>query len=465
MLARIVCGVRQSLFGCLCGGVSVLLVVAVLSHLRDPDPLVWTALAPESSEQPLVGERIAESAPEDRGGIDSGPLAVTPVSLYHDIMPAVIGEREDECVETSAACVYSAEAVDDDDAQARDDSSPETCRDLEATASVYEEAGGPLAEATPAAESAIDIAAEPANELESIDTLADTAVDAQVAETEQTGVAEGAVEPQHAIVAPTVPSRVDDLDRVCSIRGAAGNEVVATIRMSGQVTSTSLSAGDDASGAPAVSSSEAMSAAECPTTVAKTAATPMTRATPMAVSQSSTEPRVVDLAEPSASPSLPNGGFARVRFDESMDDEAPAAPVASSPQAAWQVVEPEQAVAAEAPAVPPGAVSPTIGAGELQVARQARALIAEGSLGATIDVLTAGVTQHPQSAMLFRMLGEAYIWREDYQAASRALERSIALDKMDPLTNSLFAEALMKLGKQSRADHYYRQAIEVSSRR
>ena len=95
---------------------------------------------------------------------------------------------------------------------------------------------------------------------------------------------------------------------------------------------------------------------------------------------------------------------------------------------------------------------------ETAIGTQAKAMVADGQLAETVDLLTDAVGDYPNSAILYRMLAEVYFHRDDLRAAETAAKRSLAIDKSNPLTNRIYGEILRQMGQGNRSQHYLQQA-------
>jgi tetratricopeptide (TPR) repeat protein len=100
---------------------------------------------------------------------------------------------------------------------------------------------------------------------------------------------------------------------------------------------------------------------------------------------------------------------------------------------------------------------------ELNVAHMAKQMISRGDSAEAIHVIAAAVSEKPNSAFLFRILGEALAFQSEYEGAAAALERSIKLNKYDPLTSQVFSEVLSRLGQDRRAEHYAQLSRDIVS--
>lgn len=95
--------------------------------------------------------------------------------------------------------------------------------------------------------------------------------------------------------------------------------------------------------------------------------------------------------------------------------------------------------------------------------RLAKAAVQQGDLDESIEVLTQAALQQPESLVLFRMLGEAYMHRHDFDAAEKAIQTALAINKFDPLTNRIYSEVLAQMEQPERAQHYLEQAQHFES--
>lgn len=101
---------------------------------------------------------------------------------------------------------------------------------------------------------------------------------------------------------------------------------------------------------------------------------------------------------------------------------------------------------------------------ETAIGTQAKAMVADGQLAETVDLLTDAVGDYPNSAILYRMLAEVYFHRDDLRAAETAAKRSLAIDKSNPLTNRIYGEILRQMGQRNRSQHYLQQAKFLGQR-
>ena len=81
-----------------------------------------------------------------------------------------------------------------------------------------------------------------------------------------------------------------------------------------------------------------------------------------------------------------------------------------------------------------------------------------------VEVAQLALQTQPRSAALYRTLGTARYRLADYSAARSALERSLDLDKSQPLSHYLLAATLEKLGQVEPAEEHYRRARAIDGR-
>ena len=75
-----------------------------------------------------------------------------------------------------------------------------------------------------------------------------------------------------------------------------------------------------------------------------------------------------------------------------------------------------------------------------------------------VELLDVAASRFPKSAAVYRVLGAACYRRTDYRAAQSALKQALLLDKGNPLSYFLMGCTLVKLGEQSAAEEFFRQA-------
>lgn len=78
-----------------------------------------------------------------------------------------------------------------------------------------------------------------------------------------------------------------------------------------------------------------------------------------------------------------------------------------------------------------------------------------------VDLLESAVTEVPDSAALYRVLGVAYYRRGDFASSQRALEKAVRLDSSSALSYFLMGCALAKLGQTDAAESHFRQARSI----
>jgi tetratricopeptide (TPR) repeat protein len=100
---------------------------------------------------------------------------------------------------------------------------------------------------------------------------------------------------------------------------------------------------------------------------------------------------------------------------------------------------------------------------ELQLAQLARQRVERGQVNESIDLVSNAVAKRPDSAFLYRLLGESYLRRGDYTLAEKAIQRSLGLNKSDAETNRLYAQVLFALGQHDRANHYRQRSADLVS--
>lgn len=100
---------------------------------------------------------------------------------------------------------------------------------------------------------------------------------------------------------------------------------------------------------------------------------------------------------------------------------------------------------------------------DLEIAAEMKQLIQAGDTDAAIRLISRGIVQRPNSAYLFRLLGEAFAFQADFDRAAVALEYSIKLNKYDPATSKTFSEVLAHLGQSQRSKHYAQLARDIHS--
>ena len=100
---------------------------------------------------------------------------------------------------------------------------------------------------------------------------------------------------------------------------------------------------------------------------------------------------------------------------------------------------------------------------DVETADAVKTLIADGRTDAALRLISSEISAQPNSAFLFRLLGEAFAFQADYDRAAVALEHSIKLNKYDPTTSQVFSKVLAQLGQQQRSDHYAHMARDIRS--
>ncbi len=121
-----------------------------------------------------------------------------------------------------------------------------------------------------------------------------------------------------------------------------------------------------------------------------------------------------------------------------------------------------QAVAREANAAPQSAES---GAGNLKaVIDDAVEAMKRNRPDEAIALIEPVLSDHPQSAALYRTLGMARFRQADYAGALTDLERSVELDKTHALSYFLMGCTLQKLGQPEAAETRFRQAQAIDPR-
>ncbi len=95
---------------------------------------------------------------------------------------------------------------------------------------------------------------------------------------------------------------------------------------------------------------------------------------------------------------------------------------------------------------------------EIAIGKKAKSLIAQGDLATTTKLLEEAVKRYPDSAILFRMLSEVYLHEGRFAEAQTTVERSLALNRKNPMANQIYGEVLKQNGQKARANHYLEQA-------
>ncbi len=100
---------------------------------------------------------------------------------------------------------------------------------------------------------------------------------------------------------------------------------------------------------------------------------------------------------------------------------------------------------------------------EITIGNKAKALIAQGDLETTTGLLEEAISRHPDSAILYRMLAEVYLHRSMYHQARTAAQKSLALNRNNPVTNQIYGVVLNRMGDKARGRHYLEQAKYLRS--
>jgi tetratricopeptide (TPR) repeat protein len=81
-----------------------------------------------------------------------------------------------------------------------------------------------------------------------------------------------------------------------------------------------------------------------------------------------------------------------------------------------------------------------------------------------VELTTAALGRHSESASLFRVLGAAQVQQGNLRAAQVALAKALSLDKRDPLAYFLMGTTLARLGEADAAERSFAEAARLDPR-